>query len=510
MQTLPRFFSERSWLLRAVLVLIFALGLGIRLFDLTDLPLDFSSTRQLHSAINARGMYYQYAEGVPDWQRQMAYQQWKQRATIEPPVMETLVAHTYRLFGEHLWIARIYSSLFWIIGGIALYLLARELISTEGALFAALFYLFLPYGIIASRSFQPDPLMTSLIVLGVWSLFRWHRTSQWRWVVLAGILNGLALFVKNVAVFPVAGALAGVFLGCRGFRKSLKDPQVWVILVMTALPVAIYTIYGVFISGFLGRQFGFRFFPEMWLEPAFYLRWNDRINGVVGDGAFLLALIGMFLAQAKTQRPVLFGLWVGYFAFGLTFPYHFSTHAYYQLPLIPIVSLSLAPMAQLVSRRLLELNPSFLIRSTLAGILVVAVAVSLWNVRVTLVREDYRSEVAYWAALGDKLGHGPDVVALSHDYGLRLAYWGWQDTAGLFTIGDIRLRELAGRDVDPIERFQEDIQGKRYLLVTLFGELEKQPRLKEYIYQHYPIYDQGDGYIIFDLQHPLETPTPSK
>ena len=43
------FFGNRYTLI-ATVVLAFALGLGIRFFDLTDLPLDFSPTRQMFSA----------------------------------------------------------------------------------------------------------------------------------------------------------------------------------------------------------------------------------------------------------------------------------------------------------------------------------------------------------------------------------------------------------------------------------------------------------------------------
>ncbi len=38
--------------------MLLLLGLGIRLLDLTDPPLDIHPTRQLHSALMARGMYY--------------------------------------------------------------------------------------------------------------------------------------------------------------------------------------------------------------------------------------------------------------------------------------------------------------------------------------------------------------------------------------------------------------------------------------------------------------------
>ncbi|MBI1854734.1 MAG: hypothetical protein HYR93_02520, partial [Chloroflexi bacterium] len=72
------------------LIALFGLGLGIRLFDLTDLPLDFQPTRQLLSALKARGMFYQTAPNIPDWQRQMAIQQWKTKAEVEPEVFERI------------------------------------------------------------------------------------------------------------------------------------------------------------------------------------------------------------------------------------------------------------------------------------------------------------------------------------------------------------------------------------------------------------------------------------
>ena len=66
------FIAPNRWALAFVLALLFGLGLGIRLTDLTDLPLDFHPTRQLFSAIKARGIYYQTAPDIPEWQRDIA------------------------------------------------------------------------------------------------------------------------------------------------------------------------------------------------------------------------------------------------------------------------------------------------------------------------------------------------------------------------------------------------------------------------------------------------------
>jgi len=140
------------------LVLVFGIALTIRLYDLTDLPLDFHPTRQLLSVIKARALFYEtQPDGYSTAQLEAGIQTAQLKAGVEPVIFERLVAFTYRFTGEQIWIARIYSSLFWLIGGVFLFLLVQELVSFEGALFSTAYYLFFPYAVIASRSFQPDP-----------------------------------------------------------------------------------------------------------------------------------------------------------------------------------------------------------------------------------------------------------------------------------------------------------------------------------------------------------------
>ncbi|HMN62782.1 MAG TPA: hypothetical protein PJ988_20615, partial [Anaerolinea sp.] len=106
--------------------LLVLLGLAVRLYDLTDPPLDFHPTRQLHSLIMARGMYYQDAPGIPGWQRERAVQQWRAEGVIEPPILENLAALVYRLAGREVpETGRVFSILFWTIGGLGMYALGR-------------------------------------------------------------------------------------------------------------------------------------------------------------------------------------------------------------------------------------------------------------------------------------------------------------------------------------------------------------------------------------------------
>jgi 4-amino-4-deoxy-L-arabinose transferase-like glycosyltransferase len=496
-------FFDRPWLWKAFLAAILLASFGLRMINLQDPPLDFASTRQLFSALKARGIYYEYVTNVPDATRQQAISL-GDVGIVEPPVLENIVAQTYRLVGEHIWIGRIYSSFFWVIAGLALFLLIREFASTSAAMIGTLFYLFVPFGVVASRAFMPDPLMVCLIIFTLWALFRWQNTSSWKWAILFGVLAGTALFVKNLSSFIIVGGFAGVFLGARGLKRSIREPQVWAMGVLLVLPVVIYTLYGIFKLNMAG-QFALRFFPKMWIDPAFYFRWAYTVNFNIGWAAVLLGALSIFLANAKRERPLMVGMWVGYLLFGFTFSYNFFTHEYYQLSFIPVVAISMAPGLRLFFERFFERSPGLFARLALTAIVLIGIAVPAWNARDQIVKADYYDEPGFWAGIGDKLGHDGGVVGLTQDYGYRLAYWGWQGADNWFTSSDLGLRYLAGQSIDLLDTFKHDTAGKKYFLVTMFGELDKEPVVKDLLYKNYPIYAQEQYYVIFDLQHPLQT-----
>jgi hypothetical protein len=495
------FFAPR-WLLTAALVVLFGLGLGIRLYDLTNLPLDFHPLRQLLSALKARGMYDQTAPGVPDWQRKMSLKQWRTKAEVEPEVFEHLVAFTYRFTGEQLWVARIYSSLFWLIGGLFLFLLVRELISVEGAVISTAYYLFFPYAVYASRSFQPDPPMVMLIIIFWWMITRWTKTESWGWVLLAGLLGGFAIFIKFVAAFFVIGGALGATLGRFALRDLIRKPQVWLMAVIGILPAAAYLFYGIVLNGFLGRQFGGRFIPALLLSPLNYVEWATMANMAAGGMAIMLGLLGLLIVRQRSVRAFLVGLWVAYILFGFFFDYHIATHDYYSLPLIPLVAFSLAPLADLIMSHLAELTSQRWLRLAALGVLTYGLLAGVWDIRNQMKSLDYRTQAGMWTEIGDKLGHGPNVVALTQDYGTRLAYWGWQDALIWPNSGDIDYHDERGASFDPAKRFTKLTAGKTFFLVTDFGELARQPDLKKLL-AGFPVSMQGNGYAIYDLQHPL-------
>ena len=497
------------------LLVIFIAAIGIRLYDLTDLPLDFHPTRQLFSALKARGMYYQSLPNAPADLREFAIQQGKLRATIEPEILERLTVFTWKFTGERLWVARIYSSLFWLIGGIFLYLLARDLFSNDDALFTAAFYLLLPYAVIASRSFQPDPLMVALIVGFWWAVNRWAqsltmpfghpspeigRGAGVRAMLLASLLGGLAILVKLNAAFFVIGGALGATLGRASVRDLLRNKQVWTMAALGILPGLGWVVYGLS-RGFLGQQFGGRFLPELFLSPNFYLGWAQMLDNVLGLFPFALALLGLLLVTDKPTRTFLLGLWAAYLAFAIFFDYHISTHDYYSLPLVPIAALALTPLADAILVRMTEAaTQSRVTRALSASILTLCLLAALWTSRAALKSTDYRPQAAFWDQIGETV-RGHRVVALTQEYGLPLAYWGWTGAANWPDSSDIEYHALRGANASFEKSFERLTKNKDLFLVTDLADLKRQPDLQERL-SEFPIFAQGDGYIIYNLQNP--------
>jgi hypothetical protein len=126
---------QRRILKLAVLVFLFAAALVIRVYGITEPATEFHPLRQYRAALIARGLYFsQTAEVIPEWRREIARLNMEQQGSLEPSITEQLAALGYRLAGsEYLWLPRLFSALFWLMGGVFLYRLAEKLLSSDQA-----------------------------------------------------------------------------------------------------------------------------------------------------------------------------------------------------------------------------------------------------------------------------------------------------------------------------------------------------------------------------------------
>jgi hypothetical protein len=500
----------RNWLWWLLVGLVFVVGLAVRLYDLSDPPLDFHPTRQIHSALIARGMYYQQHPDIPEWQREIAVAHWQMEGLIEPQVFERITVWTYQLAGvPDLRIPRLYAILFWMAAAVFVVWLAVQIAGWGGGVIAALVFLIWPYGVIASRSFQPEPLMVLLLSAAFWAALRWQWAAEqgrlsWVWAIAAGLLSGMAICIKSVAVFFVAPALAALVLSI-GLRRAARAPQVWAIGVLAVLPYTFYLIDGLFLRGFLVSQFSQRFFPQMWLDPAFYLRWISNLERVFPFEMVLLAFLGTFLVRRSVYRWLLLALWAGYFVYGMTLPHHISTHDYYHLPLFLPVALGLAAAAELVFRHLR--GPAWVVRVVTFAVLAAALVINAYSARNTLKRFDAAALASDWYAVGQELGPHASVLALVDDYGSGLKYWGWLTPRLWLTEEERRWRD------EPLTReaFSDYFAGQadgRDFFIAQRAELSRQPVLELFLYRRYPVYFEVPGSVIFDLRPTVGEGTP--
>ena len=497
------------------LLLLLGLGLGLRFYDLTDQPIDFHPTRQLRSAIIARGIYYKMLPNADPALRQQALQAWNSTGQYEPSILEYMVALTYRFTGgEKLWVARIINSLLWLIGGLALFDLARRAASIGAAFVSLGYYLILPFAVQASRSFQPDPAMVMWLILCVYCIYRWSETTRssttdtgsepktqgsWKWAILAGLFGGLSIITKIVAAYILAPVAVTMVIYSLGIKRFWRNPQVYVMAVLMIAPTFLF---------YLGRQGRASEYFQDWtislshllIEPGFYVRWLNLVQNLMGLTLLLLALVGVILA-APRFRVLLISLWGGYLLYGLFLPYQMYTHSYYHLQLVPIIALSLAPLAQLLLDRLGKEKPIWKI--SFAAIVLVGVFFASWTSIYTFKSVDYRSEPEQWQQIASYLPEDGKIVALTQDYGYRLMYYGQRKVSLWPNRGERTLASLRGSSKVFGDYFYKRTAGMSYFVITAFNQFNDQPDLKQYLADNFPVVSQGTGYLIYDLENPL-------
>jgi len=511
-------YSQRSiWL--PFLIILLALGGLLRLIDITDPPLDFHPTRQLRNNLVARGIYYSLLPNLDPQTKDLAQAFRNTTAQYEPPIIESIVAVTYLLTGEESYaVPRIWETFFWLLAGIALFELARRAISPWAALIGLAYYLVLPFAVQASRSFQPDPLMTSALVLGVYCLYRWSEDCEapqlsapagpaapssidrsstvkrtWKWAVCAGFLLGFAILVKAIIVFLAGAAAIAVVFSTLRFH-FWKSPQVWLMGALILLPPLLF-----YVAIHPGNNTEYIInwsvaMAKLLLSTDFYSKWLAFLASLFGLTIIVLSIAGIVVAPLRL-RVLLTALWAGYGVYGLVLPFQMYTHSYYHIQLIPVIALGLAAAVQpLLATAATQGRAG---RVALVALIIAMIGYQAWVARSVLIAEDFRHEPSYWKAVGAAIPANARVVGLTQDYGYRLMLWGWRRVT-LWPYST-ELAEVRKGAVDFTDRFAELTAEKDYFLVTAYGQLDRQPALQELL-AAYPIAVQGDGFVLYDLR----------
>ena len=484
-------------------LVIFLAGFGLRIVDFDDPPLDFHPARQMHSALMARGFYLVdggYLDNeTPEYNRDAKILGMLE-AWIEPPIYEKLTAGLYHLFGTvDLRIPRMTSILFWLIGGIGLALLADELFGTVGMFGAVCWYLFFPYGVYASRSFQPDIIMVCLLNWTMFLLRRWTaEPDSFGRSLAVGLCAGLCILVKQVAAFPLGLAIAAALISSSTLKKTLKNWRVWFAAFLALAPMLVYNYWGYFVKGFLVQQYQGRFFLSELIQPAFYVRWFRMIDQVFTVPLFFCALLGILMIRDRSSRVSWLAYFGGYILYGLSLPHHIGTHNYYQLLIFPFVGIGLGSLVKCAARAIMKAARKQSRVVPAAAVLCSVVLCGWWAAEsvMELHRHDYRAWPERWREWIETLEPYEDrisTIGIMDDYGGGMTYWGLRNPG----IWDTSVEALD--DLDALIKLNTTFWNYKWLVVTNLNKFYEQPRLQRYLADTAEVYRQEADYIIYEL-----------
>jgi hypothetical protein len=485
--------SRDTLVIAAILVIGAAMLRGVHL----DQPLlNFHPTRQYRSALIARACYFDRTRDAADPLRQVAAANRALQPVGEPPVMEWLSCATNSLLGyESLPFARAYAALFWIVGSLPLYAMARRITSPTAALAGLAVYLFLPYGVVASRAFQPDALMTCCALWAVYGLWRYYQhpalsSGRGNRGLLAAAALGVAVaaIVKPMSVFVTLPAAAGLATARFGTFGALRRTQAWAPVLLGLVPAIAYYGYGAMFGTLARDQMRLRFVPSLIATPFFFDGLATQVRRVFGLPIFLTAIAGTALAPRGVARSVLVWFWIGYAAFAIAFTYHMPTHDYYHLPFIALAGLATAAAVHRIPRPIVHV--------------VVAVALAAWGAVAAWPRLQpgaLPARVALYQHIGDLAEHTTRAVFLDLEYGYPLMYHGMVSGDAWPNQDDLAAEAMGGAaPVDAATRLETDYSPHvTYFIVTDLASLAAQADLRRLLAARTTVVRQTPDYHIY-------------
>ncbi len=477
---------EKVWKLGLLLALLVA-ALTIRLHAIEQPLVTFRAIRHYRSAIIARAFYYHLASGIPQWAIQVADANRAIQQAGEPPIMEWLAVLAYLVVGrEEVAIPRAMAATAWVLGAIPLFFLARRFGSDRSALVAATLYLFLPFGIIASRNFQPDALMTLATLWALLALVRHDERPDGRRLATAIVLVSLSILIKPMSIFLTLPVLIGLHLtrprpagaGLASYRALI------VTLAVCMVPAGLFYGYNAIFGNFVRDQMHMRFVPHLVFTTFFWAGLLKQIRLVFTLPLFLIALLGVALAPTARGRLLLTFLWVGYAAFAFAFTYHMPTHDYYHWPYIAVVALGVASVVSWLERSVEGRVPSVALGTLTAAACVVIAVLGTRSAWPHLYLPFADHQLANYRDIGNLAQHDQRVLFLDPEYGYPLMYhsevsgdtWPNQDDLAADAIGGLP-------PISAKARFDRDYAGFKphYFVATDLDSLDGQPDLEAFL-----------------------------
>jgi hypothetical protein len=490
-----------------ILVILFLLSFSYRLDNLNNSR--HVGEVQFRSALVARSLFFKISDSIPEWRKQAnihSMQNLKNKNLMvrEPPITELLTATGYKILGhEDLRLPRMLTSIFWMIGGIVLYKIAKNWESSEGAIVAAGYYWLIPVGVIVSISFQSDSLMMLMFLISIYAILYYHKQQTLSSLLIATSVSGLAFFVRPLVLFAISGAFLGLSLYQykSGQKQVLK--KITAFFFISYIPILFYYGYEIFITENLRQQVGVSFLPQLLLTKDYWKGWMQTATNAIGLTPLLAAIIGIPLITLGAYRALLIGLGAGYILFCLLFTYHIRYAEYYHAQLIPIVALSFTPLVSVLWR-----HARGSANNRIWSLFYIAAIILLGYFNFREINRSIgssagieRKEVA--EEIGNVVDHSSQTVYVASYYGWPLEYYA--ELTGTYwprSVSDIDSALGVHQVVSVEDRLENLGFTPEYFIITDFSEFNRHHSdLKVFLSQNTELMAESEAYLIYKLNN---------
>ena len=333
----------------------------------------------------------------------------------EFPILPFAVSIAYKAIGEHDWLGRAETILFFAMSLPFFFLLVRDLFGELAAVWSLFFYSFAPLSLFASREFMPDMPSLSLAIAGVYLFRRWMATAGSTMLLASAVCASLSILIKLPSIVIAAPLAAVAGIGDPGRRPRCRL-QLLLFAIVTLVPAGVWywhayrTAQQFYPHHYFGAG-GIRIMSINWYWGIFQQLATSSLTPLL----FVLGVVGVVLSVREANARIFVAWLAAMLLFIFTAGYG-SRHQWYQLPLVPIF----AAFAGNVCARVAAGKP--------LSILLVAAFAALAFLGV---RPLYHSAAAYLRAAGVELQATPrsSLIAAADNGDPTLLYYagrrGW-------------------------------------------------------------------------------------
>ncbi len=256
--------------------------------------------------------------------------------------VQWLIAGSQKIFGETIFAAHIPSLISAVITLVLTYQISLELINRKQAwispIILATSYLWINNAHLAS---QDMPLL-ALEILGIWALIKYQRERADSYIIIVGLVVGLAFMLKTVMILiPVISLIPFIYYHR---LNIIRSRLFWVALLTGFMPFILWTFasiseYGIEEYSLIINKVNYLSKSSQFSKSLFYYIWNIPLNTFPWSFLSILGLSVIF-KHRKINNDQFLLLFCYPLIFLILLSLFNTKTPYYPLQLTPFIAIS--------------------------------------------------------------------------------------------------------------------------------------------------------------------------